>query len=125
MRHALVSAALLTFLGTAAQAEILAGGPIYGGAAQTGAVCYIFNAGVSSVILGTAQIRTQNGLLKPLNANNCAATLAARHGCAFAANIGTNVAHECQMDISSKTDVRGNLEIRNTAGDILNNIELR
>jgi hypothetical protein len=52
MRYVLVSAVLLTFLATAAQGEILAGGPIYGGTTQTDAVCYIFNAGGSSVSLG-------------------------------------------------------------------------
>jgi hypothetical protein len=125
MRYALVLAVLLTSLGTAAQAEILAGGPLYGGTTQTDAVCYIFNAGAAAVSLGKPQIRTQNGSLKSLSSNNCSATLAARRGCAWAANIASNLAHECQMDVSSKTDVRGSLEIRNSSLDILNSVELR
>src|SRR4051794_30760232 len=99
MRYTIAAAALFSAFGAAAHAEILAGGSIYGGTSQTDAVCYVFNAGGTAVDLGKPEIRTQNGALKTLNTNSCPATLGARRGCAWAAPIASNLAHECAISV--------------------------
>jgi hypothetical protein len=51
MRYALFAVALFTLTGIA-QADILAGGPIYGGSSQVAAICYVYNTGSTALTLG-------------------------------------------------------------------------
>jgi hypothetical protein len=125
MRYALIAAALSTLIGSA-QAEILAGGPIYGGPAQVAAICYVYNTGSTALALGTPHIRDQAGMVLLLDINNCSATLSGHDGCGWATRISDKVANECDIGVGpSKANARGALEIRTGSQGILKSIELR
>lgn len=125
MRYVLVAAALSMFVGIA-HADILAGGPIYGGPTQVAAICYVYNTGSTALTLGVPHVRDQSGTVLPLDINNCSATLSARDGCAWATRVSNKVANECDIVVGpSKASARGALEIRTGAQAILNSIELR
>jgi hypothetical protein len=126
MRYNLYFGVLLLGIGTTVQADILAGGAIFGGFNQQLAVCYLYNAGGSTVTVTSNSI-VQQGVATPLvlNFDNCG-TLAAGATCVIQAPIVNNLAHSCRMVVTpSGSDVRGNFDVRTTAGVILNNSELR
>jgi hypothetical protein len=123
-RTLIVLVALLTMAG-AANATTLAGGAIYGGPTQTTAVCYLFNAGNSTVSVSGSEIVRQNTGPVPLAQNNCG-TLAAGGICAILANVGNVGSDACKFVISPDgAAVRGTLEIRNSGSTVLQNEELR
>src|SRR5947209_1372722 len=125
MRYALVPAALFALVGTA-QAEILAGGPIYGEPSQVAAICYVYNTGGTALSLGVPHIRDLNGVLRPLDVNNCTDTLGAGRGCAWAGRISDKIANECDISVGPSTaNARGALEIRTGGQDILSSAQLR
>jgi hypothetical protein len=126
LRRILAVAVLSLGLSTAAYADILAGGSIYGGTKQKTAVCYLFNASTGSIAVVAHQILREDGARLPLSFDNCSTLLAGR-SCRIVANIATTGAHACKITITpSAADVRGALEIRSDTDDaILNSVELR
>jgi hypothetical protein len=125
MRRTLVSAALLLGLNTAAHADVLATGAIFGGPTQNLAICYLYNAGTSAVTITNNQIIRQNfGPVVPLGFDNCG-TLSAGGICAIYAAAVNTAAHACKFVITeSASEVRGVLEIR-SGGTVLNSSDLR
>jgi hypothetical protein len=127
MRTALVAVSVLCCIGTAAHADILAGGPIYGGNTQTTAVCHVFNTGSTTAAFSLVGILGENGVGLPLTRNSCSPFLHAAESCSFAATISSNSAYSCQIVLAngtSKTDLRGSFDIRD-GSSILINIELK
>jgi hypothetical protein len=106
-RILLVLVALIT-IGTAAAAApptfntLLAGGPIYGGLAQTAVVCYIFNGGVNPITLTNARIIEETGVSLTLTSNTCTGTLPAAGICSWrVTTILNNRAHACTILVNS------------------------
>ena len=128
MRRTLAITAILLGLNTAAHADILAAGGMYGGPTQVVAACYLFNAGTGSVnVLSNQIFREQQNLPAlnlPLATDQCGA-LAPNSICVIAANIG-NATHACKFVVSpSAADVRGGFEVRAAGGVVLKNVDLR
>jgi hypothetical protein len=125
MRTKLIAAAVLCCAGMRANADVLAGGPIYGGNTQTTAVCHVFNAGGHTAVFDLVRIIDQHGFDATLDKNSCSPTLGSAESCAISANIQSNLAYACQITTStSKANLRGSMDIRGS-GVILVNIELR
>jgi hypothetical protein len=114
---------------TAHAQQILAAGSIYGGPAQSRAVCYVYNAGTTTLSLSGLQITSQAGDALTLVVNECAArgaTITPGAACGFAADIATNQAYSCKALVApSKTNARGVLEVRDLGGRPLQNVQLR
>jgi hypothetical protein len=88
--------AFLTF-GMAAQADIFAGGPLYGSHGQTHAVCYLFNAGTAPVKVTTNEIfRLGTVGSLPLNFDSCN-VVAPGAGCVISAPILDASSHACRL----------------------------
>lgn len=126
---ALIVGGGLLAIGFTAQADILAGGHIYGGPTQKQAICYIYNAGTGPATITSKAIVREPGINLSFVYDSCASngsTLAAGASCGIAANIVNNLAHACRVVVSpSGADVRGSLELRTSTGTVLNNVELR
>lgn len=119
----------LITMATAAHATTLAGGAIFGGPDQNNAVCYLYNAGDSTVnVSGSKIVRQNSGPVEPLSTNNCDRdALAPGNICAISVRIVDNVAHACKFVISpdaAAAAVRGTLEVR-SGNNVLKNAELR
>src|SRR5690348_15272563 len=73
MRRVLVAIVLLlgASVATNAAAAILATGAVYGGSTQNDAVCYIYNAGTTSISFVSEKIVAQDGSNAVLSTNNC------------------------------------------------------
>jgi hypothetical protein len=111
MGRVLILLVALITMGTAANATILATGALFGASTQTTAICYLYNAGGSTVTVESSQIIQQNHGPITLSSNNCSA-LAAGAICAISANIVNNVGHACKFVISPDgAEVRGTLLI--------------
>ena len=107
-----------------AQAEIFGSAPSYGGPAQTVAVCYISNLGGSSVTFSSARVYKEFGVSVPLVTSNCG-TLGPQASCRYVASIINSVAHWCRADVSSKANLRGRLELRNSSAQVLSTEAMR
>ncbi|MEJ8854433.1 hypothetical protein WKW79_07630 [Variovorax robiniae] len=117
-------AASLVLVGGAASADILAG--IGWAANQAAVVCYVFNAGSGPVdITSKAIVNEVTGNAYPA-AGSCTNSLASGRTCALTAAVQANGANTCKFVLSpSGADVRGQMEVRNSTGTILNSIGLR
>jgi hypothetical protein len=128
LRLPLAALTTLTGLGGAAQAEIYASGPAYGGPASIGGsvTCRIVNVGLSSVTITSRQIIDNTGGLVPPTADTCNAALAPTKNCFYSAAIGGNLAYSCRV-IATGVDVRlsGVTEIQSSAHAVLNAIPLQ
>ena len=127
MRLTLASALVLIAMGTAAHADVLAGGPTYGGNSQARATCYVFNASsVNSLSITSAQIfnETSRTALQ-VGFSNCIGTLLPRGMCKMITGTDSVSAYTCKVVVGSKADTRGSLEISNIDKVVLNNVELR
>lgn len=123
----LILAASLFGAGTLAHAETLAG-TASGGINQSRVVCYLFNAGPGDVNITSKTISSEIGGVRTLAFDGCGtSTLAAGVTCGFFANIPAAYSgNSCSVVISpSAANVRGQLEIRDAAGGILNSVQLR
>ncbi len=108
----------------AAHADILAGGPIYGGPGQDNAVCYLFNAGTGTVTVSSNQIIRLDGTVVTLDTDTCA-SLGPNKGCVIHGVVTDPQTYSCKMVISpSAADVRGAFELRSNLS-VLKSIELR
>lgn len=121
-RLALITLTALIGLGGAAQADIHAGGPVYGGPTSAGGAifCRVFNFGTDSVSISTRQILAQDGT--PLNPtfDNCNVALATGQTCVYAAAPITNQAYSCRVtDAATKSNLSGAAEILDSKGEVL------
>lgn len=113
--------------GSLAHADRLAG-TASGGIRQTRVVCYLFNAGPGNVTITSKAIYGEIGGLRTIAYDGCGtSTLAEGVTCGFFSNIPAQYGgNSCNVVISpSAANVRGQLEVRDSAGEILNSIELR
>ena len=104
----------LTLLAATAQAQttIFASGKLYGGPAQTLANCYLYNAGTTAITLTGLGVRNQLGAREQPSTNTCTTSLAGGQGCQMQAYIFNDEPWDCSVGVSSTTDLRGSLEIR-------------
>lgn len=118
-----MAAALLTGV-TIAKADILSG--VGYGPNQSGVTCYLFNTGPGSVSITSRAIYAENGSTYQV-VGTCATSLAAGQMCFFSATIpASGGASACHAVISpSAAGVRGEIEIRNVGGAVLNSGPLR
>jgi hypothetical protein len=119
-------AALSGFAGTV-QAEVLSGGPVYGGSQSVGGTitCRVYNAGSHSVTLTPRQIWNNAGGQATLSSDTCNVSLAPNKTCAFAAPITGNFAFSCQTSEESIDGaVRGVAEIQDSSHAVLNTVPL-
>src|SRR5215211_8840973 len=101
MRSGLVALAIMLGTGATAHAQqVLSAGTIYGGPAQTRAVCYFYNSGGSTLGLSGVQLADQNGNAQPLVVNQCGSNLPAGAACGIAANIAGNQVYSCKAVVS-------------------------
>ncbi len=99
---------------------------MWGGPAQSSAVCYLFNSGPGTVSITSSNIYSELGGTVPIIWTDCGTTLTTGSVCAYTANIPVQGAYACNIVISpSATNVRGEMEIRDNTGKILNSRELR
>ena len=106
--------AALIALGGVAQADILSGGPLYGGAPSIGGVvtCRFFNTGTSNVTFAHRQIWANTGSLVPLISDSCNVATAPGKYCAYSAGITGNFAYSCRAVINGiNNNVSGEMDI--------------
>lgn len=129
MRSAIMGGAILLALGSAAGAdEILAGGNLFGGPAQSRVVCLFYNAGDTSVRLTSFEITDQFGTPMPLVIDQCtAANSRIRPGrtCGIAADITSQFSFSCRATMADKQNMRGVLDLRDADQHVLANTQLR
>jgi hypothetical protein len=121
-RLALTTLTALIGLGGAAQADIHAGGPVYGGPNQVGGAifCRVFNFGTASVSITLRQIFAQDGTGVTPTADTCTAALGTGQTCVYAAAPITNQAYSCRVtDSATSSSLSGAAEILDPAGDVL------
>jgi hypothetical protein len=117
---------MVVSMAASAYAHTLAGGAIYGGGTQVAGVCYLHNAGGSTVSVTTNLIFRQGSTVPLANTFDDCSSLPPGGTCGISANIVNNLPHSCKMVVSpSGADVRGSFEVRDGQGNVLNNIELR
>lgn len=118
----------LVGFGSHAQADVLAAGALFGGTGQTEAVCYVYNAGRTSVRLKGFKITDLDGAKLPITTGECTTspfTLAAGKACGIAVS-ATSGAMNCRVVVTpSKVDVRGVFEVRASGGVVLHNTPMR
>ena len=130
MNIQLTKAVLASLIGLSgiAQADILGGGPVYGGPASVGGqiTCRIFNYGLSSVKITTRQIWNNTNAAETLVSDMCNAALQPTKYCAFTASIGGNLAFSCRV-VATGNDVKisGVAEVKNSSSAILNTVPLQ
>ncbi len=129
MNVRLTLAVLATLIGLsgAAQADMLGGGPVYGGPTSAGGqiTCRIFNYGLSSVFISTRQIFTNTNVSIVPTSDTCNVALQPTKYCAFTATIPGNLAFSCRV-VATGTDVKlsGVAEVKNSSSTILNSVPL-
>lgn len=108
-----------------AHADTLAG-VMWGGPTQSAAICYLFNMGPGAVSITSKAVYAETGGTRPLGNDTCGTSLAAGAICAFGASIPSGGANACRVVLSpSGANVRGEMDIRDSSGVILNSVELR
>jgi len=135
IRVLITTLALLIGLGGAAQADILAAGPVYGGNIPdlTGGqiTCRIFNAGLTPVTINLTEIRTNTNFLVTPISNTCLTNgtnppLGVAKYCAFNAAITGNFAYTCRINVlGTDTNIRGVAEVMGLHGELLNALPLQ
>jgi hypothetical protein len=106
----------------AAQADEIFSAPAYGGPGQTIAVCYYSFS--QTVTFSGSEIRTENGPLATEVSDNCEGPFVSGR-CRTVANISNSLAHWCYANVNKKGRVRGRLEVRNGAGEVLTSEQAR
>jgi hypothetical protein len=104
-RLALTTLSALIGLGGAAQADIHAAGPVYGGTTQTVISCRVFNFGTVAVSITNRLIYDGSGnpvTVTPPN-DTCLAPLAVGGSCVYVAAITGNQAYSCRVIDTSST----------------------
>jgi hypothetical protein len=106
--------AALIALGGVAEADILSGGPLYGGASSVGGVvtCRFFNTGISNVTFSSRQIWANTGSSVSLISDSCNVAIAPGKYCAYSAGITGNFAYSCRAVINGiDNNVSGEMDI--------------
>jgi hypothetical protein len=123
--------AILIGLCGAAQADILAAGPVYGGTSSvSGTVtCRIFNFGLSTVTFTARQIWTNTNVLVAPTSDTCSVPLAPTKSCAYSAAPTLNLAYSCRVvAVAAAYDrlvnISGVIEIQNSAHAVLTTVPL-
>ena len=123
----LVLGTLLGFAG-AAQADILASAPVFGGAPGVGGqvTCRIMNVGLGSVNISSRQIINNVGTLATLSSDTCTTPVAPNKYCAFATGPVSNFAFSCRAVYSGvDPSLRGVAEFVNSSNTILNSLPMQ
>jgi hypothetical protein len=129
-RLALTTLTALIGLGGAAQADIHAAGPVYGGSnpSQVGGSisCRVFNFGAVSVSIPTRQIFDSNNVPVTPTVYQCGLPLAVGQTCTYAAPITSLLAYSCRViDTSTgSTSLSGAAEIQSSTGEVLSVLPL-
>ena len=122
-----VAAAVMAWAGTAVAGDLLAAGGLYGGPGQVWAVCFVYNAGDTSLTLAGAKIVSESGAGAGNYPNSCNGSLAAGASCKV---VGYSVfdtnAYACRVTVSpSKAAARGMLQLRDNQQRVLASVALR
>jgi hypothetical protein len=131
-RLALTTLTALIGLGGAAQADIHAAGPVYGGSTQASGVfsCRVFNFGTMPVTFTTRQILDSTNAPVTLAVDTCGGTTALQPGqsCVYLAQpISATLAYSCRLIDTSTTpsNLSGVADIQNSTGaTVLNALPL-
>ena len=118
--------ALLAFA-AAAEAGVLAAGPIWGGVSQVNATCYVMNVGIQDVRIDSVTIRGQSGGVIE-GQNFCGTVLRKGAGCHVFVPITNGQAHSCSVSLRnnlSSDNLRGTLDIRGNTSVVLAATPLR
>ena len=127
MRWMLVGTLMLLGIGTGSVAratDILAAGAAYGSNDQVTGVCYLFNAGTINETVSSIRIYDEVGNAYIVVSGNCG-TLLPKRSCRTVARIFSGIAYSCRALVSSKINLRGELEFRDSTGHTITNLELR
>ena len=91
--------------------------------------CYLFNFGTGTVTISSKGVYQEGviGVLPILpGSDDCGTSLAPNKVCGFSTAVTTSGANACKIVITPTSEtVRGELEIRDSAGQVRTNIELR
>ena len=123
MRLLLISLLLSLCLGTAAKADTLGAGPILGKPAQHTVDCFLFNLGGSAVSVSSVTIYDETGATVAPYSSTCSSL--GPHKTCYALAIAGFHWYSCRAVVGNKTNIRGTLEIRDTDGAVLNDVDLR
>ncbi|MGD9508903.1 MAG: hypothetical protein AB7I59_00165 [Geminicoccaceae bacterium] len=127
-RNLIVGTVALAGSATMAHADLLAGGPLWGGASQKVALCAVFNAGANSARIVTFQIFQAPGSAPlPLQSTTCSAgaILDPNASCVFTAAIRNDRFYSCRVRVDgSAMNWSGALSIGNDQ-QVLSTTELR
>ena len=133
IRVIVATLATLVGLSGTAQAEIFGAGPVYGGPGSVGGRinCRLFNYGVFSVTITSAQIFTNTNVLVTPISNTCTTSstnpaLAPGRYCAVTAQIAGNLAYSCRIVASgTETKLSGVAEVQAPNFSVLNALPLQ
>jgi hypothetical protein len=132
MRSMWIGALILSTIGAAAHAaDTMAGGAAFGGPSQDlgDGVCYLFNAGSTSVNISPIKIYDEVANPYAVNTNNCTSPgpkpLPPNRSCRTVSRIFNATAYSCKAMVANKANLRGRLEIRNPSGVVLTAVDLR
>lgn len=124
-RYALVALAALSGFGGAAQAEVYAVGPVYGGPLAVGGYvsCRVFNYGTQTATLTERRIYANTNAYATPSSDTCNIPLKPNYYCAFTAPIKGNLAYSCRV-VAVGSDVRlsGVGEIQGPDFSVLNSL---
>ncbi len=112
---------------TTVQADTLAG-VANGGLKQSAVICNLFNAGPGDVTITSIQVLNLSGTAYQLTSggSNCGTVLSAGTSCGYGVNIGSIGINACRIVINpSGANVRGHMEIRDSAENVITSVELR
>jgi len=118
-RLALTTLTAVIGLGGAAQADMHAAGPVYGGSSQAGGVisCRVFNFGNAVTFTSHQIFDSSNATVTP-TFDSCGASLGSGLSCVYGAQpISGTLAYSCRViDGSTSSSLSGAAEIQNPAG---------
>lgn len=129
----LTFAVLATLIGLcgAAQADILAAGPAYGGFSSIGGsiTCRIFNFGTSTVSISARQIFTNTNVSITPTADTCNVSLAPTRTCAYSASPTSNLAYSCRVvavagAYDKLVNISGVIEIQTSGHEVVTTVPL-
>lgn len=97
-RFAVGALAVLISLCQAGQAEVIVGGPLYGGVNSQGGTitCRIFNFSATAVTLTQRRLYSNAGTVLVPTSDDCGAALQPLKSCSFSRNIYANWAFSCR-----------------------------
>jgi hypothetical protein len=119
------SVAVLLGNGLMAYADTL-GAVMWGGPTQAKVVCTFFNGGSGTVDIQSLGIYGGNGVPANIAVNTCGANLAPFKTCYFFANVPVSGTNACNVILSpSGADIRGEMQVQNASGVVINSGPIR